>query len=154
MSVPGSNILKQALTVIASQTVIYYQYQGVTLNSVGQDVTAYSAPVLMKGSFQPVPRSLYQQYGLDFTKDYFTFYTSNNVLDVNRDISGDQIAYLGQRYQVEADNDWFAIDGWKGCLVVRVGLDSGNLAVWGFNEIPSVNDYLNFGHGNFLPVEN
>jgi hypothetical protein len=154
MGVPGSNILDQALTVISAQTIIYYAFVGNTINSVGQDVTQYAAPVTLLGSFQPVPRSLYQQYGLDFTKDYYTFYTSNDVLDVNRDSSGDQIVFEGQRYQVESNNDWFAIDGWKGCLVIRIGLDSGNVAVWGFNQVPSVNDYVNFGYGNFLPVEN
>lgn len=153
MTVPGSNILDQALTVIARQSLVYYQYMGTTLNAVGQNVTEYAAPAVMTGSFQAVPRSLYQQFGLDLQKSYYTFYTSNNILDVLRDVSGDQIAFQGQRYQVESANDWFAVDGWKGVLVVHIGNDTGNVAVWGFNQVPSINDYVNFGNGNFLAAE-
>ena len=118
-------MLNMALTVISKQTIQYYQYSGRTLNAVGQDVTTYLSVVNLVGSWQPVPRKLYIVYGLDLQKDYFTFYTSNNLLDITRDVSGDQIAFMGRRYQVESDNDWFQLDGWKGVLCVDLGADNG-----------------------------
>lgn len=119
--VPGMNLLNMALTVIQQQTVSYYQYDTRTLNTVGQYVTTYLPEVDIVGSWQPVPRKLYPVYNLDLQKDYFTFYTSNDVLDVGRDVSGDQIVYKGRRYQVESDNDWYKEDGWKGMLCVDIG---------------------------------
>lgn len=118
--IPGANVLNMALSVIAKQTVIYYQYISRTLNNVGIEVGNYDTGVPLAGSFQPVPRNLYNQFGLDLQRDYFTFYVSANLLDLGRDVSGDQIEFNGIRYQCESDNDWFAIDGWKGVLCVRV----------------------------------
>lgn len=123
--VPGINLLNMALTVIQQQTVDYYQYNARTLNAVGQYVTTYKTMVKIVGSWQPVPKHLYPIYNLDLQKSYFTFYTSNNVLDITRDVSGDQIVYKGRRYQVESNNDWYQEDGWKGMLCVDIGASSG-----------------------------
>ena len=119
-NIPGQNLLNMALTVIQRQTITYYQYVSRSLNAVGQDVTVYAAPVSIVGSWQPVPRQLYMSYGLDLQKDYFTFYTSNNLLDIERDVSGDQLVFNGARYQCQSNNDWFALDGWKGILCVKI----------------------------------
>jgi len=120
MIVPGSNLLQAALSVIASQTVTYFAASGRTLNAVGQYVTTFATSVSLVGSFQPVPRALYQTYGLDLSKTYYTFYSSTNIQDVNRDVSGDQLEFNGKRFQCLASNDWFAIDGWTGILCVEI----------------------------------
>lgn len=119
--IPGSNLLDDALSVIASQTITYYRMTGRTLNDIGQDVTAYAPGISIDGSLQPVPRTLYEKLGLNLQNSYYTFYTSNNVLDVARDVSGDQFEFNGSRYQVESNNDWYAQDGWKGVLCVLIG---------------------------------
>jgi hypothetical protein len=119
MNIPGANLLKIALGIIASQTVSYYQFLSRAPSAKGQWVATYADPVNLTGSFQPVPRKLYEQYGLDFSKSYFTFYTSNNILSTQRDVSGDQLVFNGITYQCESNNDWFAIDGWKGVLCVQ-----------------------------------
>lgn len=124
VGIPGQNLLNMCLTVIAQQTLNYYQYESRTLNAVGQDITTYYPVITLVGSWQPVPRKLYMEYGLDLQKDYFTFYTSNNLLDVTRDVSGDQISFRGKRFQVESNNDWYQLDGWKGVLCVDLGADN------------------------------
>jgi hypothetical protein len=115
MFVPGSNLLNLALTVIHKQMVTYHQATGRSQNSIGQFVTTYTNSAMV-GSFQPVDKKLYEAYGLDLQKTYATFYTSNNIIDIARDVSNDQITYNGQLYQCESNNDWFAQDGWKGVL--------------------------------------
>lgn len=112
MSVPGSDILNDALSVIASEAVTYYRYAGRSLNNVGQDITVYDDPITIYGSFQPIQRNLYQQLGLDLQKSYFNFYTSTDMIDVSRDVSGDQIEFQGKRYQCESLTEWYGIDGW------------------------------------------
>jgi hypothetical protein len=116
MTTPGSNLLKQALTVINPQFITYYKAASRTVNTIGQYVTTYASGLLVRGSFQAVPRRLYMAYGLDLQKSYYTFYTLNDMIDVVRDVSNDQLVYNGLRYQVESNNDWFAQDGWKGVL--------------------------------------
>lgn len=117
---PGSNLLKRAAKIINQQKITYYKANSRSLNNIGQYVTVYADAVTIIGSFQPVPRRLYEQYGLDFQKSYFTFYTANNLIDIQRDVSADQIEYNSQRYQCLSSNDWFAIDGWLGILCVLI----------------------------------
>ena len=123
--IPGQNLLNMALTLIAKQSIQYYQFVSRSPNSVGQDITVYATAITLVGSWQPIPRQLYESLGLDLQKDYFNFYSSNNVLDVTRDVSGDQLSFSGRRYQVESNNDWFQLDGWKGILCVDLGPDNG-----------------------------
>jgi hypothetical protein len=120
-NVPGMNLLNMALTIIREQTVQYFQFDSRSLNQVGQYVAVYKTVVNLVGSWQPVPRHLYMSLNLDFQKDYFTFYTSNNVIDVERDVSGDQLKFMGKLYQVESNNDWYQLDGWKGILCCFTG---------------------------------
>jgi len=124
-TIPGMNLLSMALTVIQRQTLQYFQFDGRSLSVIGQDVTAYKTVIDLVGSWQPVPRNLYMSLGLDLQKDYFTFYTSNNLLDITRDVSGDQVAFMGKRYQVQSANDWYQMDGWKGILCVNLGVSNG-----------------------------
>lgn len=146
--IPGSDLLDLALTVIDAQTVAYYKTTGRELNAIGQEITSYEAPAMIVGSMQPVPRRLYEAYGLPFNRTYYTFYTSNDTEDIERDTSGDQIVYNNQRFQVESNNDWFAADGWQGVLCVLVDTVASDPTVWGFGA----NNY-NFGNGNFLPAD-
>lgn len=143
--IPGQDLLNMALTVIAKQPMLYYHALGRIQNSIGQDITQYGQSVTIYGSWQPVPRSLYEQFGLDFQKDYFRLYTSNNVIDVGRDVSGDQVVFNGERYQCESNTKWFELDGWNGILCVHVGENTASTTTWGFGS-----HNQNFGHGNFL----
>jgi hypothetical protein len=148
--IPGQNLLNMALTLIARQGLTYYRALGRELNDLGLYDTTYANGSVMYGSWQPVPRQLMIQYGLDLQKNYFTFYTSNNVLDLDRDITADQLAFNGELYQVESANNWYRLDGWKGILCIHIGRDTRQSNIFGFGTIPSSNSYVNFEHGNFL----
>lgn len=145
--IPGSNLLSQALTIIARQAITYHQATGRTVNDIGQQVTTYAAPVIIYGSFQPVPRNLYEQYGLDFQKNYWTFYSLNDVQDIGRDVSNDQISFNDQRFQCESNNDWYSVDRWKGILCCQINIPQAN--VFGFNNALHENSNENFNNGSF-----
>ncbi len=153
MSIPGQNILRMASQLIAFQTLIYYKFTGRSLNSVGQDIAHYDVGVSIRGSFQPIQKKLYPILGLDLQKKYYNFYSSTNMEDINRDVSGDQFGFQGQRYQAISDTDWFVQDGWKGILMIHLGIDNGDPTLFGFGTTPSENTYVNFGHGNFVGSE-
>lgn len=118
--IPGMNLLNLALTVIAPATVTYYAYTSRALNAAGVYITTFAAGVDIVGSVQPVPRQLYADMGLDYTRNYVMLYADTPIGDVTRDRTGDQIGFNGKRWQVESANDWQAIDGWSGVLCVEV----------------------------------
>lgn len=118
--IPGANILQTALSIIAKQDFQYLAFSSRTPNDIGQDVAHYAPPVTAKGSVQPVPRNLYQAYGLDFQKNYMNFYMPRAVLDVERDVSGDQFKFNCQTYQCLSKTDWYGVDGWVAVLAVQV----------------------------------
>lgn len=120
MLVPGSNLLALANRVIATQTLSYAAYSSRTANSVGVWNTAYAAPVIIRGNIQPVPRNRYENMGLDFQKNYATIFIQKNVIDIARDVSGDQFTYNGRIFEAISRTDWFGQDSWDSVLCVEV----------------------------------
>lgn len=120
MIVPGSNLLNMAFGLIGQQAVAWRAFAGMTTNAAGVKVPTWGDPVTIGGSLQPIPKSLIQQLGLDWTKNYVNFYGSFPIGDVVRDKTGDLLSYAGKTYQVLSNNDWFAQDGWKGTMCVEI----------------------------------
>ncbi len=121
MRVAGSNVLSIAMRVLNSQTVDYFRYEKRESNQIGLYVTTYIHPVKIKGNLQPVPRSVYDKLGLDFQKSYWRFWAKIDFLDIQRDVSGDNIEANRRRYQCLSATPWFSIDGWTEILLVDVG---------------------------------
>lgn len=119
--IPGSNLLNMALTVIRPQTIQFFAFTGRATNAIGLDEATYAAPVAVRGSVQPVPRSQYQRMGLDYNKRYVNLYASTDIDDLARDTAGDQIEFNGRRYEIMGEDDWFPQDGWNGTLAVDIG---------------------------------
>lgn len=139
------NLLNRAFRLIPPQVVRYYQALSRTTNSIGQNITTYAMGVDIVGSFQPLSKALYAQFGLDLQKSYYTLYASKDILDLQRDISADQLDFLSKRYQCESNTDWFEYDGWKGVLCVMV---QNPLPIYfGFNDGDAPNNNVNFGNG-------
>lgn len=117
---PGSNILNIAMGVIATQRVTWHEYAGRTTDAMGVHIAAYSAPRVIRGSWQPVNRARYEALGLDFAKRYYMYFTSNPVRGVYTGRSADLIDYRGRRHEVVDVQPWDAEDGWSQVLVVDV----------------------------------
>jgi hypothetical protein len=129
MSIPGENLLSVALTVISSQEVLYYQFIGRTLNVQGVYVSNFANPAIevWEGSVQPVNRSVYAERGLEFEKNYVTWFLPYiDAIDLVRDESGDQFEFNGKRYQLKGKTDWFSQDGWNELLAIEIGPATGS----------------------------
>ena len=120
MQIPGSNLLSLANRLIAQQILQYAQYQTRAVNSVGVWNTTYNQPVQILGNIQPVPRQRYENMGLDFQKNYAIIYVQKNVIDIDRNVAGDQFTYNGIIYEAISKTNWFAQDDWVGVLCVAV----------------------------------
>lgn len=121
--IPGSNLLTTALTVIASQEVVYYQFISRDLNERGAYVSTYADGLtVFLGSVQPVNKSVYAERGLDFEKNYVSWFLPEiDAIDLVRDESGDQFEFKGKRYQLKGKTDWFLQDGWNELLGIEIG---------------------------------
>ena len=120
MAIPGQNLLNTALRVIAKQQFSYYAYISRALGATGLWTASYAAPITISGSVQPVPRTLYENMGLNFQRNYMNFYTPNNIFDVDRDVAGDQFIFQGNSYQAISKTAWFGVDGWVAVLAVQI----------------------------------
>ena len=151
MRVPGANVLRKAFNAVARDRLQYYNAIGRTSNSAGQDVTEYAEGKTIRGSFQPIQKNKYVHLGLDLQKSYFYLYISKNYIDLQRDVSADQLGFQGQRFQMQSTADWYHIDGWLQIRCVMIGLDTGAEGVFGFNVPDVIGGNENFDNGNFLP---
>lgn len=128
MSIPGENLLDIALSVIDSQEVLYYQFLSRATNAKGVWVTTYTSPAqdLFEGSVQPVNKSVYAERGLDFEKNYVSWFLPFVVAtDLVRDSSGDVFEWAGRRFQLKGKTDWYQQDGWAELLGVDIGPATG-----------------------------
>ena len=118
--IPGSNLLKQAHRLIRPSEITYYRQNGRTTNAIGLDVANYDTGVCIRASVQPVNRKHYQRMGLEYNKIYINVFSIQDVNDLARGRSGDQIAWNGKRFEVMGQSDWSAVDNWNGFLAVEV----------------------------------
>lgn len=123
MTVPGSNLLKMAGSVIGFQKFTLYQWTGKTItDDAGRDKPVFSTPIPnVKGSIQPVSRSMYETFGLDFQKNYIMVYSSVALRDLKRDETPDELEFNRRRYMVESNTDWLFQDCWRGSLCIDTG---------------------------------
>lgn len=110
--IPGSDLLADAFTAIDPVPVQYLKYGSRALNAVGQWVTTYFAAVTAYASVQAIPRGAYKQLGLDLQKKYVSLFVELDVVDLDRDQTGDRfILPDGLTYQIESETDWYGPDG-------------------------------------------
>lgn len=117
------NLLKIASSVIPTQTVTWKKFMGKQIKPGGIYEDTYSEPVEIRGSFQATDDRDVKEMGLDTSKRYRTLYTSHDISDVKRGSSPDKISFNGENYEVVGITDWFAQDGWRGVVCVRVADD-------------------------------
>lgn len=142
MRVPGSNILKLALSVIGSQNVNWFQFASQNIGPTGLNTVTYNAAQLLTlCSVQPVPRDRYSTYGLDWEKAYVSWFVPSinaQALTRNPDGSGDVIetpvtatgaliSGVSRRYQLVGSTPWSNQDGWTNVIGLDIGPATGNL---------------------------
>lgn len=120
--IPGSNLLSEALELIASQPVKYYRNNGRVANAALILVPTYDpVQVVRRCSVQAVPRTRYEVLGLDMSKSYVTWFAPQAVITIDRDKAGDKIVWNGASYQCETVTDWSGQDGWSAVICVKIG---------------------------------
>lgn len=119
--IPGINLLNIAAGVIGQQTIQYRKFLSRALDDQGIWVSAFGEYFPLRSSVQRVKRTQYIQFNLEFQRNYVQVFAPFDMIDLDRDTSGDQFGYNGRLYQLESQGTWFAQDGWASCLAVDIG---------------------------------
>lgn len=119
--IPGSDLLDEAFGLIGTQVIRYRKFASRVKNAQFQWVPSFEEFFDLEASVQRVPRSQYVQFNLEFQRNYVQVYASYDMIDLDRDTTGDQFAYNNRLYQLESQGTWFAQDGWATCLAVDIG---------------------------------
>jgi hypothetical protein len=106
--------------IISPQQMMYARFQSKSANAVGQFVSVYDIAFPIAGNIQPIPRSRYENMGLDFQKTYVNIYVQKGVIDIDRDVAGDHFTYGCDIYEAMSKTSWHMIDGWDAVLCVKV----------------------------------
>lgn len=111
--IPGINLLNVAMSMLGSQTVEYSRFLGNTTLPNGIKAPSYGEYETVEDcSVQPIPKSNYREKGLNFSREYVTWWVARDVLGLDRDFSGDKIQWNGKTWIVDSDVSWFEQDGW------------------------------------------
>lgn len=127
--IPGINLLSMALGMIASETVEYFAEAGREKQPNGVYLTTYAAgQTIEECSVQAVNKRNYQAIGLDFAKNYVTWYIPALAATVlARGKSGDVFEWNGRRFQMVGGIDWTGQDGWASVIGCDIGPATGAL---------------------------
>jgi len=116
-----SNLLAKASTLIPLKKYQYLKFNSNIVNDVGIVSPAYDVAITIKANIQPVSRSVYEQFGLDMQKTYYTIFTSEVLQDLQRDKTGDKIIFNGKTLQIESNKgDWDSQYGFNSYLGVQI----------------------------------
>ncbi len=119
--IPGANLLRMAFSVIGTQLVQYRKFEQRTKNSQAQYVSVFGEPFQLAASIQRVRRYQYVQFNLEFQRNYVMIFANFEMVDLDRDLAGDQFIWTGRVFQLESQGSWFYQDGWGVCLAVDIG---------------------------------
>ncbi|QBQ77317.1 hypothetical protein WFH_00029 [Escherichia phage vB_EcoM_WFH] len=97
MRIPGVNLYRVATKVIGRQPIQYYMYKGRTLDKMRNYVTTYEEPITLLASVQAVLRNQYVELGLELQKNYVKIWVDKDIVDLDRDASGDYLCLVGKR---------------------------------------------------------
>lgn len=129
MSVPGSNLLGLALSLLGNQSVLFYHETSRKKNQGGQWL-CYYAPFIEfdEGSVQPVDKRYYKAMSLDLQKSYVAWFVPDvDAVNLARKTNGSVFEFNNRRYQMVGQTDWFNQDHWSVFLGVDIGLATGKL---------------------------
>ncbi|WYC18583.1 putative structural protein [Pseudomonas phage vB_PaeM_H24-1] len=119
--IPGANLLRMAFGVIGTQIVKYRKFEQRVKNDQAQYVSMFEEPFDLAASVQRVRRDQYVQFNLEFQRNYVLIFANFEMVDLDRDVAGDQFLWTGRVFQLESQGSWFYQDGWGVCLAVDIG---------------------------------
>lgn len=108
----STNLLNLALTVIPPREIQWLKFDSWQTNAAGYDIPVYSSPITIQAMVQAMPNSMYEEHGLDKTKNYIVIHTSEHIQDTAGQKIADRFLIDGKFYNVTSTTDWYVYNGW------------------------------------------
>lgn len=90
-----------------------------TANELGIMVPTYGPWYGIKGNVQYVPRKMYEELGLEFTKVYINAWASVEIYDNAMQNQPDQLFWRGFLWNVTSNSEWNLANGWVNVTAVK-----------------------------------
>lgn len=88
-------------------------------NGLGIMVPTYGPWYGIRGNVQYVPRKMYQDLGLEFTKVYINAWASVEINDNAMKDQPDQLFWRGYLWNVTSNSEWNLANGWVNVTAVK-----------------------------------
>ena len=89
------------------------------INELGNAVPTYGPWYGIRGNVQYVPRKMYSDLGLDFTKVYINAWASVEINDNAMKNQPDQLFWRGFLWNVQSNSEWNWQNGWVNVTAVK-----------------------------------
>ena len=89
------------------------------INELGNAVPTYSPWYGIRGNVQYVPRKMYSDLGLDFTKVYINAWASVEIYANAMKNQPDQLYWRGYLWNVQSNSEWNWQNGWVNVTAVK-----------------------------------
>ena len=116
------NVLARALNIIPKQQVKYKKFKSVAVNTIGNQVNVYEAPITVEGSIQPTDQDTLYKLGIANTGDIYTVFLRGNAVSIAQIQSNDIIVGAdGTVYNIFRADIWeyYPNQDWNRVLVKR-----------------------------------
>lgn len=104
-------------------TYIEYSDTETEINAIGYEVPAIEFQEEYTGSVQAVSNKLYEQLGLDLTKNYKTVYCPKLVKSLAEKSHPGRILYNGLTWDVIENQNWWETNGFTKFIMVEIKRD-------------------------------
>ena len=94
-----------------------------TINEIGNEIVTLPEPVTYTGSIQPVSNKLYEQLGLDLTKNYKVVYCPQLLLSLAEQTATGKIKYDGRTFDIIENKNWWETNGYTRCVICEIKAD-------------------------------
>lgn len=118
------NLLPIAMRTTAilncNQEFLFYKWIETAPDAMGRDVPRFDEPICYVGSIQPVSNKLYEQLGLDITKNYKILFCPELIQSLAEQIQPDRIFYQNKVFEIVDNKNWHETNGWIKALIVEI----------------------------------
>lgn len=111
------NLLKLAMGVIPPRTILYLEFDSMTVNEAGEFVPSYKDPEEVKAIIQSETEAVYPEHGISKQKLHKTIYVNKQIKATNNQRASDLFYFDNEYWRVTSVTDWSQYNGWSLCTV-------------------------------------
>ena len=112
----NTNLLKLAFSVIPPRTIYLHKFLKVEVSEDGLDIPTFENPIPIKAVVQAVQSNNYKELNLDFSKKYWSVFSTHEINDNTNQTVSDVLSWDGKFYNITSKTDWYSYNGWNSVI--------------------------------------